>query len=489
MDIKLVHSTNHLKNKFLTLINFIKFIETNLLIDTCKIYGSFVRQLFEKMFISSYDETGYGDSENHDVDMTIFDSEESYINNKEQFYTIIELLENLQKIENNNITFNNYIIKKIYDLTLNCDYEKRELQKRQERIEQISVYLQNYQPIYNTKVANLEKSIRKKFNGVPHFHIILYNIDDDTYIIIDLLGYPISDTEYNINDDIDVNTLYITKEGIKSKFDFFTTIESIIKHRGILKMNIESMKNDLETKSLTFNEKSRLYNNIVNFIGLRTKILANGYNQIESDKKIIDIYLEKNNICEITDLHPPYIKINLDCSHSISIMALAGLVNIQNNEYTEYIGCPFCREKLLPKMIINNISQQIIPDKEAILQIIENKIDSTSPIINIFNEKLIPKPTINEIMSQDNINNILENMGYNNYDNINNNTNLENQYDNQYDNQYENNYDNDNNYDNYDNYNMYDNNDNDNNNPPSTSPPLPPLSPEDNIYYINLENV
>ena len=34
--------------------------------------------MFEKMFLSTYDETGYGDSENHDVDMHIFESKEKY---------------------------------------------------------------------------------------------------------------------------------------------------------------------------------------------------------------------------------------------------------------------------------------------------------------------------------------------------------------------------------------------------------------------------
>jgi hypothetical protein len=425
------------------------------------------------MFISSYDTSGYGDSENHDVDITIYDSEESYNNNMDKFYDMIVLFEKLEKINSDNNIFNKYKIKKIYDITLNCDNERRELKRRQDRITEISRYLQDYQPHYTTKVANLEKSIRQKFNGIPHFHIILHNHDNNTYIIIDLLGYPICDTEYNINNDIDVNTLYMTTNGIQSKFDFFTTMESIIQRRGILKINIENMVSDLATKPLNFNEKSRIYNNIVNFIGLRTKILANGYTSIESDTKIIDIYLEKEKICEISDLHPPYIGINFDCGHSLSVMALAGLVNIQNNQYTEFIGCPYCREKLLPKLINNNITQQIIYDTETLTNIIEN--NQLSEISPTFNEKIIP--IRDDIMSNNNINNVLENMGYYN-----------DQYDNQYDNQYDDNYD----------YLTED--------PPlpplPTLPDLSPLPPlptlpdlsllpnnTNNIYYVNLDNV
>lgn len=399
------------KNKFLTLINFIKFFESNVPQCSCKIYGSFVRQMFEKMFITNLDESGYGNSQNHDVDITIFESEEIYNNNMDQFYNVIDTLELMEKLNTDvNNTFGEYTVIKTYDLTMNCDYEKRELKRREERIAQLSQYLQNYQPKYTTKDINLQKSLRQKFNGVPHFHIIFFNKNDNTYIIIDLLGYPIVDNEYNIDDDIDVNTLYITRDGIKSKSDFFTTIESIIKRRGILKINFESMIYDLKTKTLTFTEKSRIFNNIVNFLGLRTKILGNGYNKIECDKKIIDIYLEKDVICEITDLHPPYVSIHLECGHKLSVMALSGIVNIHPNDFSEYIGCPYCRGKLIPNLIENNITLQDIPNRDTI-QMLYN----TGNIKSIEDKEIIeniPKIINKEIMSKENVNIVLENMNY-----------------------------------------------------------------------------
>lgn len=400
------------KNKFLTLINFIKFFESYIPQSSCKIYGSFVRQMFEKIFISTLDESGYGNSQNHDVDITIFKSEETYNNNMEMFYNVIDTLELMEKLntDSNNNAFGEYTVVKTYDLTMNCDYEKRELKRREERISQLSQYLQNYNPTFTIKDMNLQKSLRQKFNGVPHFHIILYNKNDNTYIIIDLLGYPIVDNEYNIDDDIDVNTLYITRDGIRSKSDFFTTIESIIKRRGILKINFESMIYDLKTKTLTFTEKSRIFNNIVNFLGLRTKILGNGYNQIESDTKIIDIYLENNEICEITDLHPPYVGIHLECGHKLSVMALSGIVNIHHNDFSEYIGCPYCREQLIPKLIENNITIQNIPNRD-IIQMLYN----TGNIKLKENKELlenIPKIINKEIMSKENINIVLDNTNY-----------------------------------------------------------------------------
>lgn len=82
--------TNHLEEKFEALLSFIKFIETNVPQSSCKIYGSFVRQMFEKMFLSTYDESGYGDSENHDVDLHIFESKEKYLEFKTEFNNIID---------------------------------------------------------------------------------------------------------------------------------------------------------------------------------------------------------------------------------------------------------------------------------------------------------------------------------------------------------------------------------------------------------------
>jgi hypothetical protein len=404
----------HIKNKFLTLISFIKFFEKNVPSSSCKIYGSFVRQAFEKIFISTPDESGYGNSQNHDIDISIFDSEEIYNNNMESFYNLIDILELMENIDDehnlnsefSDIKFGEYRVVKVYDITMNCHYEKRELKRKQE----LTGYLQYY-----SQIENLKKTIRQKFNGVPHFHVILYNKNENTYIIIDLLGYPIADNQYNIDDDIDVNTLYITRDGIKSKSDFLTTIESIIKRRGIIKIDMETMKNDLETKTLTFTEKSKIYNNIVNFLGLRTKILGNGYENLESETKIPKIYFETDDRCEITDLIPPYIGIYLECGHKMSVMALSGIVNIQKNEYSEYIGCPYCRQQLLPKLIEKNITMTNIPDTDDISMLY------SLGIIQDPHKVELQQPIHKEIMSKENIDSILENMGYYNGD-ISNNT-------------------------------------------------------------------
>lgn len=119
---KFKKSTDHFKSKFDALLSFIKFIETNVPQSYCKIYGSFVRQLFEKMFLSTYDKSGYGDSQNHDVDMNIFESNELYLESKIDFNNIIDTFEVMSKLDfEANIRFGDFHLVRINELTINID--------------------------------------------------------------------------------------------------------------------------------------------------------------------------------------------------------------------------------------------------------------------------------------------------------------------------------------------------------------------------------
>jgi hypothetical protein len=423
---KFKKSTVHLKSKFDALLSFIKFIETNVPQSYCKIYGSFVRQMFEKMFLSTYDESGYGDSQNHDVDINIFESKESYLEGKTEFNNIIDTFEVMSKLDfDANIKFGDFHLVRIHELTINIsDYDSKRIETLRKRI---SDYIIRYNthaltPISENdirlpsrnimqdriRLRNLEQSIKDKFDGIPHFNIVLKNPSNGDYIIIDLIAYPIVDEakEYNISDDINVNTLYMTRDGIKSRSDFLESIKSISDRTGIVKINMEKMKEDLKIKTLTFNEKSKIYNRIVNFMGFRTKILSVGYEQIQSDDKMVDIIIEKTESCPITNAKAPYTSINMDCGHSLSVMAFSGLVNIRSSDYTEQILCPTCRAQLLPKMVNKKPNSIEIPEPSIVSHIFQTG-QSRRGSISI----QIPRPVHNEIISTDNLNTVFENLG------------------------------------------------------------------------------
>lgn len=418
--------TNHLEEKFEALLSFIKFIETNVPQSLCKIYGSFVRQMFEKMFLSTYDESGYGDSENHDVDLHIFGSKEKYLEFKTEFNNIIDTFEVMEKLDfDANIKFGNFHLVRLTDITLDLDETKKESLERMKRY--LSDYIIRYNthtenPIiiddtvlpsrammrYRTRINHIEQSIKDKFNGVPHFNIILKNPINNKYIIIDMLAFPIETNDYDIKSDINVNTLCITHNGIESKSDFLDTVRCIYKRKGIMKIDMDKMIEELKNNTMTFSEKAKLYNNFVNFVGFRTKILSVGYTNIfsDNDKQICDIYIERNDLCPITLAKPPYLSMNLECNHSISIMALAGLANIRQSDYTEAINCPMCRSQLIPKMINRHQDNIIIPDPSIVSDIfIKGQSRRNSISINI------QQYMQNEIISKDNLNVVFEHLG------------------------------------------------------------------------------
>ena len=451
---KFEESSSHLADKMECLITLIKFLEMNLNNVNCKIYGSFVRQMFEKMFLSTYDESGYGDSQNHDVDCTVFTTEQEYKNSKDEFWNIIDTFEVLEKLDYKaDIKFGKYFVVKVNDITMNCDSEKRKKQNIEQKKEEarrrlerryeenqryfarnlsgrsstydystedrrfidryptvdsyISFYMSGIDSRFSYELKNLDNEIIKKFNGVPHVHIILKNPQNNTYVIVDIIGYPITSNVYNIDEDIDVNTLSLTRDGIKSKANFLTTIQSIQQRRGIMKTNIQKMKDDLQNKTLSFIEKSCIYNNIIQFTGFRTKILAVGYDSIESESHMCDIKIETTEECIISSAKAPYPVINLDCGHSISVIALSGLVNIQASDYTESVRCPHCRANLLPKMIEKKPTFASIPDSSIVSKIYKSGISRR----NSFSDIDVPEYTQKKIISSENVNIVLENMG------------------------------------------------------------------------------
>ena len=123
-------------------------------------------------------------------------------------------------------------------------------------------------------------------------------------------------------------------------------------------------------------------------------------------QSLCKIYVEEKETCPITSAKPPYLSLNLECGHNISIMALAGLANIRQSDYSEAINCVMCREKLIPKMVDKPLNKIEIPDSSIVSDIFM-KGQSRRNSISIS----IPQYKNNEIMSKDNINIVFEHLG------------------------------------------------------------------------------
>jgi hypothetical protein len=334
----------YLKEKFNIIMSFIKFIEKECEISRnynsnlhCKLYGSFVRQFFESIY-SNIDDEEYGNVKDHDVDICIFKNYDSVSN--DIFMKLIHLFKTIIVSKSKTFNINGYFISGIYDKTIDSK---------------------------SNKVKENDTIGRKLLYDIPHYEIILEN-DEKEKIYIDLLAYQ----PYNINDeymlwnnDFDINGLYMTKNGIflnNSEKNFFEIQNSIIKRHCNIEYPFENILKNL--KSVTNREeKIVLLNQIIHFITFRMKILDSGYEDFYSETKMLKFFIEKNETCNITGLDAPYIKLELECSHILSIMAIANIVNIRSSEYTESIRCPYCRNDLVPLLIEKKTEKIKIPVK------------------------------------------------------------------------------------------------------------------------------
>jgi hypothetical protein len=150
--------------------------------------------------------------------------------------------------------------------------------------------------------------------------------------------------------DFSVNNLSLTTGGIKinSNLSFLQYLHQIRnKTTSIVSYNFKKIEDSVwnHILPLTRNEKQKFLNKHITFITKRVlKILEKGY-KLEGEN-IPNIEIETVEECPITNARPPYPKIGLKCSHSISLMAYMGLVTKGDLDSTQAIRCPLCRHNL-----------------------------------------------------------------------------------------------------------------------------------------------
>jgi hypothetical protein len=180
-QIKFKNQTLHFKDKFNVLMSFIKFGRSMCIYSNINIYGSFVRNIIEKIFISS-PECGYGDPINHDIDLIFYKNKYDYELDKKSFDDFISLL----RIVANNSSYDfNFYDFKVIDI----------VEKTIEKIEATD-------------------GIQKEFLlNIPHFVIMLKK--DNIKIKIDLIVYKNDDVNFTTwQNEFNINCLSINNNGI-----------------------------------------------------------------------------------------------------------------------------------------------------------------------------------------------------------------------------------------------------------------------------------
>ena len=377
-QIKFKKQTLHFKDKFSVIMSFVKFAKTICHQSQIKIYGSFIRTIFEKIFVSTAD-IGYADPINHDIDIVLYDNKRIFDLNKRKFYDFISLMQIVSNTKQYDFNFNGFEIIDIIEQTLTLNDERKDV-----------------------------GCLKNFLIDIPHYVIILQK--DRLKIKIDMLAYKIITLEFDTwQNEFNINSLTMTQNGIYIKtsadndtdsYNFYETINCIINKTAISNMPFESIARDL-TQYLRI-DKINICNQIIWFFAHRMKIMSLGYSDIYSDILFFNYYIEYKEICHLTSNEPNYINIKLLCNHYISIMALVGLVNIKSSEWVESIQCPICRADLNFSFIQKKPTLIQIPAlPEKILEIFDNyeikdsvlSNDNLEYIMAILNNKSFSIPT------------------------------------------------------------------------------------------------
>ena len=246
-QIKLKKQTLHFKDKFNVIISFIKFIKTICSQANIKIYGSFVRTILEKIFISTPD-VGYADPINHDIDMVLYDNTEIFDLDKRNFYDFISLMYIVSNTDKYDFNFNGFKVIDIVEKTL--------------------------------RPNNIHEDVgfAKKFLiDLPHYVIILKK--DDIKIKIDLMSYKIINSNFDTwQNEFNINSLTMTQDGIFTKnlinsnadsYNFYETINCIINKTAICNLPFDNLIQSFTYK--TRSDKINICNQIIWFFSNRMK--------------------------------------------------------------------------------------------------------------------------------------------------------------------------------------------------------------------------
>lgn len=344
-QLKFKIQTKHYRDKIRVTLSFIKLIESICNKSNPIVFGSFTRNLIEKIFMCS-SENGFGDPLNHDIDIVLYNDCFTYSSDKDNFYEFISLLKIVSNNQSIEFNFEGYKVIDVIDKTLRQDDIK--------------------------STDGVGKSLML---NIPHFTISLKK--DDFVIKYDILGYKMIHTTQNDTwlNEFNVNTLTFSNNGIQinnkenwKTYDFYYIINSVLNREAVCNVNFESLLKDFLLK--TRKNKISVLNQIIWFLTYRTKILSLGYKNITSERNFFDLKIEKEEICEISGNEPPYLKIKLKCGHYISLMGIVGIINIRQSEWSESIKCPCCRADLelyFKKIEPNEIKIPKIPSKEAFI--------------------------------------------------------------------------------------------------------------------------
>lgn len=298
----------------------------------CVFNGSYVRQLFEipRAMSELFSSPGYGNSVGRDLDMYLFSTKPSDLDIKQIKHSIerIDSFIKLQKMIPDTINVPKFGDYRLIDIT-NSTLEK---------------------------ISYTDGPGKKKLLNIPHY-LFIFADSNNVNLTVDVLGWKPQADDLWPQYDFNINSVSFTKNGFLGDpaNDFDNIIYNIINKEACCEIDLQKLHNvigEVKTRIQKFPSLNQLSFFLIN----RIKIMSCGYTMKCSNYKIPSLQIITSEPCTITSVEAPYIVIDLECGHSISIMAYVGIIS-DVSEYTEALVCPFCRKDLRINFLDNSAKQ------------------------------------------------------------------------------------------------------------------------------------
>lgn len=301
--------------ELLSIITNYCFKEKNFIVNPI-IVGSFVRQMFELLFINgdyTKDSKLYGKPNTRDIDIIMSKDKDYYL----PYQSILLLMENIMVHKE---LVHGYQLLSVKDLTISSNY--------------------------NVGIPEGKRALQNN----PHYKLVFFNEQLKKKIDIDLLGWKPKHTKGWSDNDYDINSLGMNINGIcsigKEKFNFINIMNNIYKKTAVCQIDlsyINKLANSINSGSrLNFREH---ISQILYFLAERTKILKDNIT-IQIKSKFPVYHIEDTEPCPETKVSAPYPIILLKCSDWITLPHLAKLLI----EYKDNYECPRCGKDLALKL-------------------------------------------------------------------------------------------------------------------------------------------
>jgi hypothetical protein len=303
------------KNKVNFAFTFLSFLGKN----AC-IYGSFVRKLFDySLRLDKIQNKNTGSLDNSDINFYFYlydygdKNKVSY-----QFYELIRHIEVSTLLSKYNNSINPFEINGY--VYINSSFK-------------FNVY-DNYDKIIPRVIL--------QFKHKDH----LQSTKPEHYINVDILAW-----KKNENVDFSVNSFIINNNGLvynnDSKYEFIQYIQDITNNETCYIKDLKRYQ-DLafpsQSESVPREVKVKHLKKLYNMISMTCLRIIN--NQYSIYGLVPEIEIESNEDCYLTSCKAPYPKVLLECDHWISLMGYRGILDKGENEFTQSIKCPLCRNDL-----------------------------------------------------------------------------------------------------------------------------------------------